>query len=240
MGSLALVALLAPPPAGTDPQAVLRRAIRAHGGADRLDRLRLVREQTVGELRLRGRTIPFTSETLQRLPDQFRHTLTSEIDGKKFEVLQIYDGKQGWLIEGGPPRALDAGALAGWKATAHAAYLASLTPLLAEDKGYRFTLLAEEKVLDRPAVGVKVSQDDHRDVSLYFDRASGLLVKKVLRPHAGAGSVQEEIFSDFKDVHGLKRPTRFRILINGVPHAEGTIRSTDFLERVDDKEFAKP
>src|SRR5262245_2749776 len=230
MGSTALLVALLAPPAGTDARAVIRRAIQAHGGAEALDRLRLVREKTVGELHLRGKTFPFTSETLQRLPDQFRHTLTSENDGNKFEMLQVYDGKKGWLIEGGLSRPVDAMHLAGWKATAHAAYVASLTPLLAEDKGYRFTLLPEAKVQGRPAVGIKVSQADQRDVNLYFDRDNSLLVKKVLRPHAGgAASVQEEIFSDFKDVQGLKRPTRVQVLINGVPHAEGTIRSTVFL-----------
>ena len=117
----------------------------------------------------------------------------------------------------------------------------TVTPLLADDKGYRFTVLPEEKVLDRPAIGIQVSQADHRDVALYFDRVTGLLVKKVLRPHAGgADSLQEEIFSDFKDVEGLKRPTRVRILINGVPHVEADIRVTEFRERIDDKEFTKP
>jgi hypothetical protein len=52
--------------------------------------------------------------------------------------------------------------------------------------------------------------------------------------------VQEEIYSDFKEVGGLRRPSKVRILINGMQHAEAVIRSTEFLERVDDKEFAKP
>ena len=52
--------------------------------------------------------------------------------------------------------------------------------------------------------------------------------------------MQEEIYSDFKEVEGLKRPSRVRILINGAPHVEASIRSTEFLDRIDDKEFAKP
>lgn len=242
MGSTALlVALLTAPPAGTDPDALIRRAIAAHGGADRLDKLRRVRELTAGELHLRGKVIPFTSETLQRLPGSFRHLVAAEIDGRPFEMLQVYDGQQGWLLEGGTRHIVDAKTLVGMKATAHAAYVASLTPLLAPDKGYRFRLLPEERILERPALGIEVDQEGQRDVSLYFDRASGLLVKKVLRPHAGgASSVQEEIFSDFKDVEGLKRPTRVRILLNGVMHAECVLRSTEFLDRVDDAEFSKP
>jgi hypothetical protein len=77
-------------------------------------------------------------------------------------------------------------------------------------------------------------------VQLFFDRATGLLVKKQFHPHAGPESVQEEVYSDFKDVNGLKRAMAVRILINGVSHAEAVIRSTEFLDRADDKEFAKP
>jgi hypothetical protein len=229
------------PPAGNDPQTLIRRAIAAHGGADRLDRLRVVQEQTIGTLNLLGKKTAFTSETLQRLPGQFRHTLTSEVGGKQLTVIQVYDGKKGWVQEGGITREASEQALAGWKAMAHATYVSSLTPLLAADKGYRLILLEEIKVLDRPALGVKITCPGQREVRLWFDRATGLLVKRDSRPHAGsADSVQEEIFSDFKDVQGLKRPARVQILLNGVPHVEATIRSTQFLDRVDDKEFSKP
>jgi hypothetical protein len=224
-----------------DPKTLIRRAIEAHGGADRLDRLRLVREQTEGTLFVLRDKVPFTSETLQRLPGQFRHTLTSEVGGKKLNLVQVYDGKQGWLTEGGLTSDVDGKILAGWKATAHAAHVSSLTPLLAADKGYKLTALGACKVQGKPAWGVKVSCPEHRDVSLYFDRGSGLLVKRDSRPHAGgADSVQEEIYSDFKDVNGLKRPTRIVVLLNGVKHAEAVIRSTEFPDRVDDKEFTKP
>jgi hypothetical protein len=228
-------------PKGDDPLALIRRAIEAHGGADKLDRLRLVREQTTGTLHLLKDRIPFTSETLQRLPGQFRHTLTSEVGGKKLNVVQIYDGKQGWLVEGGIPRAVDEKTAEGWKAMTHAAHVASLTPLLAADKGYKLTTLGECKVQDRPAFGVKVAREGQRDVSLFFDRATGLLVKRQSRPYAGGPeSVQEEIYSEFKDVQGLKRPTRVVVYLNGVMHAEGTVRVTEFLDRIDDRQFGKP
>src|SRR5205823_2847165 len=123
----------AQPPAGDDPPALIRRAIAAHGGADRLNRLRLVREQTSGVIDVQGKKIAFTSESLQRLPGQFRNTLTSEVAGKKLNVVQVYDGKQGWLQEGGLTRDPDKGTLAGWQAMAHAAHVATLTPLLAAD-----------------------------------------------------------------------------------------------------------
>jgi hypothetical protein len=235
------LAVLAQEPAGNDPPALIRRAIQAHGGADKLDRLRLVREKSEGTLTVLGQKTAFTSETLQRLPGQYRHALKAEISGKKIDIVEVFDGKNGWKVEGGLTKPVDDKTATGWKATAHAAHVASLTPMLAADKGYKLTALPETKVSEKPALGVKVSCPEQRDVTLWFDRESGLLVKRDLRPHAGsAESVQEEIYSDFKEIEGLKRPTKVRILINGVLHAEVVIRSTEFLERIDDKEFAKP
>lgn len=246
LGMLTLALLLYPklmaaPPDGAEPRELIKKSIDAHGGAEKLDRLRLVREETRGTIEIAGIKTEFTAEALQRLPAQFRHTLKAEIAGKKLHVIQVFDGKDGWLKEGGELRPTDERTREGWKATAHAAHLASLTPLLAGDKGYRFTALGEAKVLDKPALGVKIACPNQRDVNLWFDRASGLLVKKDLRPHAGSpASLQEEIFSDFRDIDGLQRPSRMRILINGELHAEGRIVATKFLDKLDDKEFGKP
>ncbi len=238
---LVSLSVVAQPPAGGEPLALIRRAIQAHGGPDSLDRLHLIREKSDGTLSVLGQKTPFTSETVQRLPGQFRHTLSADLSDKKLDIVEVFDGKQGWRVEGGLAKPVDAPTLEGWKATAHAAHVASLTALLAADKGYKLTALPETKVGGKPALGVKVSCPQQRDVTLWFDRATGLLVKRDLRPHAGsADSVQEEIYSDFKEVQGLKRFTRVRILINGAEHADVTVRSTELLDRLDDKEFAKP
>jgi len=43
------------------------------------------------------------------------------------------------------------------------------------------THLGESKVVNRPVVGVKVAQQGHRDVLLYFDNETRLLVKRSTR-----------------------------------------------------------
>ena len=226
--------------ADSEPRTLIRRAIKAHGG-DRLTRLRLVREQARGSLTVLGMKVPFTQETLLRTPNQFRVSQNWEARGKKVSVVQIFDGNKGWLTEAGVPRAADAGTLANWKELAHANRVATLTPLLAADKGFELAPLGEIEVKGRKAVGVKVSYQGRRDVRLYFDRETGLLVQKSFQPRAGGKeTVQDEIYSDFKEVEGLKRPTRVSVLLGGVPQADVEIIATRFPERVDDKEFSKP
>src|SRR5262249_14554378 len=94
-----LLLLFGAPPAvpAADPEAVVKRAIPAHGAGDRLARLRQMREQTRGTLLVLGTKIPFTSDTLMRLPGQFRSEIVTEVRGRKLRVIQVLDGPRGWL-----------------------------------------------------------------------------------------------------------------------------------------------
>jgi hypothetical protein len=238
---LLLFAAAAAPAPAAEPEAVVKRAIAAHGGADRLARLRQVREQTRGTLLVLGTKIPFTSDTIMRTPGQFRSEIVTEVRGRKLRVIQVLDGPRGWLSDNGTVRAADATTLADWREVAHASHVAMLTPLLARDKGYTLTALGEEALGGRKVVGVKVAVKGRRDVRLWFDKENGLLVKKSFWPRAGGKeAVQDEVYEDFKVIDGVKRPTRFRIYLGGKEHARAELTSAKFLDRIDDNEFAKP
>src|SRR5262249_46855062 len=77
----------------------------------------------------------------------------------------------------------------------------SLVPLL-KDKSFTLKALGESKVEDRPALGVQVSSTGHPDVSLYFDRDNGLLVKYAYPdrdPATNKDALHEIYFSDFRE-----------------------------------------
>src|SRR5262249_51192640 len=116
-----------------------------------------------------------------------------------------------------------------------------LVPLLVE-RGFRLTTSKEAKVNDRPAVGVKVASDGHKDVTLYFDKDSGLLIKaehQVVN-HQKKEVLQEEYFSEFKDVGGFKRPTRVVAFQEGKKVMDGELTDIKYFDSVPDSEFAKP
>jgi hypothetical protein len=238
--AVSLPAAGAEPDADKDAGAIVRRAIKVHGGAGKLARTRIARETLRGTLLVMGTKVPFTSETLVRMPDQFRNVFTSEVGGRKLQVTQVFNGTRGWTSENGVPRRVGAKVVAGWAEMAHAAHVAMLTPLLAADKGYTLAALGESEVGGRKAVGVKVSVKGRNDVRLYFDKENGLLVKKSFQSGDGKESVRDEVYSDFKEYEGLKRHTRTTVLLGGKPHLEAELVSLKFLERVDDKEFDKP
>jgi hypothetical protein len=68
----------------------------------------------------------------------------------------------------------------------------------------RFTLtpLAQTKILGRPAAGVKVSSRGQPDMSLYFDRETGFLVKYAYRgkdPEDPKEALREMVLADYRD-----------------------------------------
>jgi hypothetical protein len=59
-----------------------------------------------------------------------------------------------------------------------------------------------------------------------------------LSPATGQPARQEIIFKDYKDVDGVKRPTRFVMLYDGKKFLEATVVEQHMLEKIDDKEFS--
>ena len=90
---------------------------------------------------------------------------------------------------------------------------------------------------------MKVTRKGRRDIDLYFDKESGLLVKTETRvKDEGSGQeVSEETFvTDYKEVQGVKQATRFTINRDGKPFMEGEATDIGLAEKLDASVFAKP
>ena len=59
------------------------------------------------------------------------------------------------------------------------------------------------------------------------------------RSSFGQPAKQEIIFKDYKDVDGVKRPTKFVMLYDGKKFLEATVVEQHMLEKIDDKEFSE-
>jgi hypothetical protein len=127
------------------------------------------------------------------------------------------------------------------KENMYATYVTMLTPL--KNPEFQLSLLGDSKVGDRPAVGVKVSHKGHNDMSLYFDKEKGLLMKSQRRakdPMSGNEMNLETVFSSYKDVEGVQRFMKMAVKRDGDDFLD--IDTTEFktLDNVDDNVFAKP
>jgi len=128
------------------------------------------------------------------------------------------------------------------KEEGHSVRVGSLAPLL-KDKAYTLTYLGEIKVGDKPAVGVKVQTKGFREIDLWFDKASGLMVKTQRTTYdltARKEVLKETYLSDYQEANGVKHARKVRIDQDGKKLLEGEITEYKVLDKVDDREFAKP
>jgi hypothetical protein len=112
------------------------------------------------------------------------------------------------------------------------------------NKGFTLAILGEMKVGDKETVGLQVSYKDRRDVNLYFDKKTGLLVKSETRSKDVMGGNQEftaeTFFSDYKDQGGVQRPTELEMKRDGKDFAKMEITEYQGHDKLDASTFAKP
>ena len=226
-----------------EARAIVEKAIRAQGGEAKVAKLRTMRIKAEGTTDLvPGQpNLPFTIEDTWQMPDRYKTAISFQLMGKKFTQTQVIDGDKGWIRTNGQVQDMPKDAVAEMKEQRYAEDLDRLGFLSA--KGIEFSLLDEIKVEGKPAVGVLVTSKGHRNVTLFFDKASGWLVKReqrVLDPSSNKEVRQEVIFSDYQDKGGLKHYTKIVALRDGKKVIAARVTEVEFFEKLDAKVFAKP
>jgi hypothetical protein len=234
--------LVAPPSHAQDEaRAIIEKAIKAHGGPGNLAKTKAMRSVGKGTVDVMGQSLPFKETNTMQQPSQFRSEVVLEIGGQQVTILVVANGNDVWISAMG--NTMDAPDLAKdeIKNALYAARVGSLTPLL-EDKNFKLSLLGETKVKDRPAVGLKVSRTGQKNIDLYFDKETNL-VAKIVRPvldQAGQEVIEDRFLSDYKDVEGLKRPSKVLAERGGRKYMEAESVETKYFDKIDANEFSKP
>lgn len=216
-------------------RAVIDKAIQAAGGAEKLKKFAGHTFQEKGTYYGMGAGLPYTANVAVQRPGKIR-----------LEVLDIFtiivNGDKGWVKSGGQVMDMEADQLKAQQEDLYAGEVTSLAVL--QDKAYTLAPLGESKVGDKPAVGVKVTHKGRQDVNLFFDKATHLLLKSEYnvhsREHGGKEVGQEVLYSDYKDVDGIQHATKYVINRDGKKFVESEVTDVKNVEKVDDKEFAKP
>jgi hypothetical protein len=220
-------------------RAVLEKGISAHGGRDKLAKLKAYRIRIRGSAEVNGATVRFTAESVIQLPAQYR--VKVQVGDENEPLLRVINGDKAWQRVGGQTEELKDEQLAEIRAGMHLIYVRSLLPLL-NGKAYRLSPLGEIQISDRPVVGIKVTKKGEKDIDLYFDKVNGLLVKSM---RWGVGFNQKEInletfYRDFKEIDGLRQPMTFLLHHDGKSYMRQEVTDLQFVDRLDDDEFAKP
>lgn len=229
------------PLSAQEPGEIINKAIEAHGGMERLARVRADWIKMEGKLTLADREIPFVGETTVQLPDRFKNVILVDGPERKYQIVQILNGDKALVTIDGQPQKLSPAAGSEMRETLQLDRAIRLVPLL-RDPGFELDYVGESKVDDKPVLGVRVRAKGRKELRLYFDKATYLLVKTEHTLEDGNGKEirQEGYYSDFKDVQGYKKPHRMIAHRNGKKVMEATLLEVKFLDKVDPNEFKVP
>jgi hypothetical protein len=224
-----------------EPGEIINKAIEAHGGMERLARLRADWIKMEGKLTLADKEVPFEGETTVELPDKFKNVVVVNGPERRFQIVQILNGDKALVTIDGQPQKLSPAAGAEMREILQLDRAVRLVPLL-RDPGFELDYVGESKVNDKPVLGVRVRARGRKELRLYFDKESYLLVKTEHTLEDGNGKEirQEGYYSDFKDLGGYKKPHRMVAYRNGMKVMEAKLLEVKFLDKVDPSEFKVP
>jgi hypothetical protein len=226
------------------PREIIDKAIKAHGGAEALDKFKAVTFKVKGTSYAVGDGVPYTGDFSIQGAEQMRMDLVITFMGQELKFVQVVNRNKGWRINPGSDKteALGKGQLEEQREQMYAGSLAHLSPL--RDKAFKLSALGEAQVAGRPAVGVRVERQGKRPVNLFFDKTSGLLVKSeytVKDEMAGDREVMQEVlYKDYKTFAGTKQATRVNFNRDGKRYSEGEVTAFERHESLDDSAFAEP
>ena len=223
-----------------DTSAILDKAIKALGGAEKLKKAESATWKTKATISFNGNDSDMTIQSTIQGLDHYRAEVEGNFGGNEFKGVVVLNGDKGWRVFG-EKMDMDADGLANEKRQVYLqAIPARILPL--KEKGFKVEAAGEEKVGDKPAVAIKVTGPDGKDFKLYLDKESSLPVKLVAKVIGFGGEefTQETTYKDYKDFDGIKKATKADSKRDGEEFIKSEITEFKVLDKVDVKTFAEP
>ena len=206
---------------------VLDKYVQALGGLDALQKLTSrVRRGTVTNRA--GQSSPITIE--ETAAGLFRATIESAPAASR-----AFDGKSGWVDSGGRVRDLDG------VETANAGLPADLALGMRVKDGYAaLAVRAYSRVNGHDVVALEGRRSAIVAETLFFDRTSGLLIRRSASLRTPLGNLPVQIdYDDYRAVDGIQTPFEVRITDWESVSVE-KLAEVKFNQPVDPARFAKP
>lgn len=236
-------ALIAPAARAADESKdILAKAIKAQGGEEFLSKYKGGRSKSKGKIDIPGvGEAEYTQEVAYMLPDKFRDSMELSVGGMKIPVNTLVNGDKVSIEVNG--KAIDPGkeVKEALRDVGHVLEAARLVTL--KDKQYELSVIGEDKVEGKKAVGLRVSAKDRKDVSLYFYADTHLLAKVEYRTAdvtTGNEVSEERIVTEYKKGNdGRPVPKSVILKRDGKKLLEAEVTEWELVEKIDDSEFMK-
>jgi hypothetical protein len=221
---------------------IIQQAVVAHGGRDGL-------AKTAGAYVTRGKGTMYPADgvprsfTFEYSHQDLTHTrLEMHIAFKDGYIpsIRVVNGTAGWEQQGTNRRDLSAAEFKQARQGAYESKVRLLYPLL-EEAGFTLAPLGKSLLGAHEAVGVSVACAGQPEVRLYFDKATGLLLKSEAAENLqGRTVVREEFYSHYQDVLGRKYPLEATFVLDGRKYLEITTEQMQPLGRIEPATFTSP
>jgi hypothetical protein len=229
--------------ADDQPKDVIAKAIKAHGGEEFLTKNKAAISKGKGKITIPGvGNVDFAQETAFMLPDKLKESLEISINGQNLSLITLVNGDNYSIEANGTAVDLDDTMKETLKNVSHMLKLGRLVALTT-DKGFELSLIGEDKVEDKPAIGIRVVCKGKKDINLFFDKVTHLLVKLEYRtndPFTKNEINEERIIAEYsKDKDGVPKPKKVIVKHDSKTFLELEISEVEFLEKLDDSQFKK-
>lgn len=210
------------------------------GGKAYLSKFKSSSSKMKGDIYLQGAKVPFAGDVQTQGADQQKVAIDITIDGQKLAVVQVLNRDRGWVKLNDTTIDMDKDKLAETLEQAHAGWVATLVPLT--DEAFKLDTVGEVQVEDQPAIGIRVSHAGRRDVNLFFDKKTHLLVKTETRvkDEESKQEMTEEGFLGGYDGKDVKLALKITVKRDGKLYLEAELSDIKLEEKLDDSVFAKP
>jgi hypothetical protein len=225
-----------------DAKAIVEKAIAARGDKSDSKNAAMTWKER-GKYTGMTVTLPYSAEWSFQGPDKYRFAFTADLGDAKIIMTIVVNGEKAWMAEGNQTEEIIGEKLVQTRNEAYQFWVTSLTPLV-NDKGFTLATAKGKDVNGKPTNAVKITRDKKPAMTLYFDKESGLLVKReivVKDEHQNWKEVLDEAYlSNYKDANGMKFFTALKIVRDGKTLIESTLSDAKSSEKLDATLFEKP
>jgi predicted Zn-dependent peptidase len=214
---------------------LLKKAVDAAGGAAAFHNIKTAGRKLTTLLVSAEGNLSVNVDLTIKMPDKMRINLQTPMGS----MTQLLLGSDAWLItpEGANP------APDQMKTEIQAGMWREFTVLFAqaENPDLQVQYLGSEQVSGKKADVIQITPKDVRSYKLYLDPETNLPIKTAFDSMTSQGPVKtEQVFSDYRDVSGLKLPYKSVASHNGLRAQDSTVNEILINPPVDESLFAPP
>src|SRR5579871_485868 len=239
---MAAVVLALPVRADDDAKKIIQESVKAIGGAEVLAKHHGKGIVQKGKLHVSANGMDLDGDLEVSAQDgKFRRTFKLSIMGMDITQTTVFNGQTLWQDTNGMLTTVDdKDQVALIKESLYGEE--ALGQVLLGESGFKLSVIGDDKVDGAPVVGVRISKEGHKDVSVYFDKKTHLVKKVVSRGVDYQTQMEvetERVVEGYKEFDGQMRPTKVAVNQDGKKTIEVEVSGVEYVDEFGDDVFAK-